>query len=463
MRDRKLTAFRGDYSAYHRQRIERDARTVKDVDTQAEQIAREKELIQRYRSHRKFSKQHEHEARLEKLEAERRDAPKAGRKLAIPTAALVGGTGPSRSGEIVVRVEDLAVGYLPGRGAMAPDGSPATEAKIVARAPFLAAQRGERIGIVGPNGAGKTTLLRTIAGDLPPLDGSITFGNAVQIGYLAQLRSAGIAGATVLDALMEAVPVTAGEARAYLARFLFRGDDAFKEIRMLSGGERSRLELALLGIQPSNLLLLDEPTNHLDIPAREAIEAFMAESPATLLVVSHDRRLLETVCEKLWVVGEGSAVAFDGGYREWRRAVADGWTVEAALEQEAARLRGGAAGPSVARSRVPTALRGLTGARRAHARRVRRQHGSPPPPPSKKSSGKKDKLSKEAYRRLKAAAEGELTRLGLRKSHLELAMGDPAVQGNFVEMRRVTSELADIDVALAAAEDAWLALEERAP
>ena len=226
-----------------------------------------------------------------------------------------------------MRVEDLAVGYLPGRGAMAADGSPATEARIVARAPFLAAQRGERIGIVGPNGAGKTTLLRTIAGDLPPLDGSITFGNAVQIGYLAQLRSAAIAGATVLDALMEAVPVTAGEARAYLARFLFRGDDAFKEVRMLSGGERSRLELALLGIQPSNLLLLDEPTNHLDIPAREAIEAFMAESPATLLVVSHDRRLLETVCEKLWVVGEGSAVAFDGGYREWRAAVANGWTV----------------------------------------------------------------------------------------------------------------------------------------
>ena len=192
---------------------------------------------------------------------------------------------------------------------MAPDGSPATDAKVVARAPFLAAQRGERIGIVGPNGAGKTTLLRTIAGDLPPLDGSITFGNAVQIGYLAQLRSAAIAGTTVLDALTEAMPVTAGEARAYLARFLFRGDDAFKEVRLLSGGERSRLELALLGIQPSNLLLLDEPTNHLDIPAREAIEAFMADSPATLLVVSHDRRLLETVCEKLWVVGTG---------RRWR-------------------------------------------------------------------------------------------------------------------------------------------------
>jgi ATP-binding cassette subfamily F protein 3 len=459
LRDRRLTAFRGDYSAYHRQRIERDARTVKDVETQAEAIAREKELVQRYRSHRKFSKMHEHEARLERLETERREAPKVRRKLAIATAGLVGG-GPSRSGEIVLRVEDLAVGYLPGRGAMAPDGSAATEAKIVARAPFLAAQRGERIGIVGPNGAGKTTLLRTIAGDLPPLDGTITFGNAVQIGYLAQLRSAAIAGATVLDALTEAVPVTAGEARGYLARFLFRGDDAFKEIRMLSGGERSRLELALLGIQSSNLLLLDEPTNHLDIPAREAIEAFMAESPATLLVVSHDRRLLETVCEELWVVGDAAAVAFDGGYREWRAAVAGGWTITGALEQEAARLRGNR---RPADRTLPATYGAAPNDRSARAPVRPSRTGSNPPRPSKKSGGKNEKLSKEAYRRGKAAAEGELTRLGLRKSHLELAIGDPAVQANFVEMRRVTSELADIDLALAAAEDAWLELEERAP
>ncbi len=264
LRDRRLTAFRGDYTAYHRQREERDARLSKDVETQAEAIAREQELVQRYRSHRKFSKMHEHEARLERLQADRREAPRSGRKLALKSAALVG-EGPSRSGEIAVRVEDLAVGYLPGRGAMAADGSPATEPRIVARAPFLAAQRGERIGIVGPNGAGKTTLLRTIAGDLPPLDGSVGFGNAVQIGYLAQLREAAIPGATVLDALLEAIPVTAGEARGYLARFLFRGDDVFKEVRSLSGGERSRLELALLGhpaIEPPPARRAHEPPRH---------------------------------------------------------------------------------------------------------------------------------------------------------------------------------------------------------
>jgi ATP-binding cassette subfamily F protein 3 len=466
LRDRRLTVFRGDYSAYHRQREERDARAAKDAGTQTEQIAREQELVQCYRSHRKFSKMHEHEARLERLQAERREAPRASRRLALPHSALAG-AGPARSGEIAVRVEDLAIGYLPGRGAVRPDGEPATEPQVVARIPFLAAQRGERIGIVGPNGAGKTTLLRTIAGDLQPLDGTLTFGHAVQIGYLAQLRGAAIAGTTVLDALLDTIPVTPGEARGYLARFLVRGDDAFKEVRSLSGGERSRLELALLGIQPSNLLLLDEPTNHLDIPAREAIEAFMRDSAATLLVVSHDRRLLETVCDRLWVAGEGAATAFDGGYREWRRAVASGWTVARGVVEGAKRYR---AGPVASLAPSPPAAAGSRG-------RAAGTASTAPSPPAGAGSrsarapvsavartGKRlGKLSKDAYRRQKVALDAELTRLGLRRNHLELAMGDPSVAANFVEMRRVTSELADVDTALAAAEDAWLQLDERAP
>jgi ATP-binding cassette, subfamily F, member 3 len=448
LRERRLTAFRGDYSAYRRQRDERDARATKEAATQAEQIERERELVQRYRSHRKFNKMHEHEARLERLQADRRDAPREGRKLALPQASLAG-TGPARSGEVVVRLEDAAVGYLPGRGAVDADGRPATEQRVVARVPFLAAQRGDRIGIVGPNGAGKTTLLRTIAGDLPPLDGTLTFGNAVQIGYLAQLRGAAIAGTTVLDALLDAIPLTPGEARSYLARFLFRGDDAFKEIRLLSGGERSRLELALLGIQPSNLLLLDEPTNHLDIAAREAIEAFMRESSATLLVVSHDRRLLETVCDRLWVVDDELAVGFDGGYRAWRAAVADGWTVGEAATRRTQR--------EVPAGRVAVAVSSSARSAHADAGPVR-----PAAAPTLRRA-RAPKLSKDAYRRQRVALDAELTRLGLRKNHLELAMQDPVVAANFVELRRVTSELADVGQALAAAEDAWLDLEERAP
>ena len=485
LRDRRLTAFRGDYAAYHLQRLERDARLDKDVSTQADQIAREQELVQRYRSHRKYAKVHEHEARLARLQEARIEAPKSSRKLRLPTAALVGGGGPSRSGEIVVRAEDLVVGYLPKfrREPSDPAGpveasSAVEEARsegpgasleplAIARVPFLAAQRGDRIGIVGPNGAGKTTLLRTIAGDLPPLAGELTIGMGVSIGYLAQLRGAAIAGETVLDALLAAIPITEGEARGYLARFLFRGDDAFKEVRTLSGGERSRLELALLGIMPANLLLLDEPTNHLDIPAREAIEAFMTESPATLLVVSHDRRLLETVCDRLWVVDDHLAAPFDGGYRAWRSAVADGWTVSGAIEAEAVRLRG--TGPGGAATKKGGVAPG-SAPRSGPAASPRAGNGvSPSLEPAARTSPKSaaqaklPKLSKDAYRRQRSLVDGELTRLGLRKNHLELALADPAVGANFVELRRITSELADVTAGLEAAEEAWLELEDRAP
>jgi ATP-binding cassette subfamily F protein 3 len=211
---------------------------------------------------------------------------------------------------------------------------------------------------------------------------------------------------------------------------------------------------------------MDEPTNHLDIPAREAIEGFMATSPATLLVVSHDRRLLETVCEKLWVVDAGAAVAFDGGYRAWRAAVSDGWTVAGALEVEAARLRGGSRGAvgRAAKARIDAVPSGRSG--RASAVAVAYSatgETAAGTASATRTRTRKEKLSKDAYRRQKATVEGELTRLHLRKNHLELAMGDPNVSGNYVEMRRVTSELADVEAALATAEDAWLELEERAP
>ena len=454
LRDRRITAFRGDYTAYHRQREERDARAAKDADSHEAQIARERELVQRYRSHRKFSKMHEHEARLERLLATEVEAPKSSRRLRLPQAALVGG-GPSRSGEIVVRADDLVVGYLPERGS---GGVPAR----VAVAPYLVARRGERIGIVGPNGAGKTTLLRTIAGDLPALDGGLTFGNGVQLGYLAQLRAAALPGATVLDALLEAVPITPGEGRAYLARFLFRGDDVFKEVRLLSGGERSRLELALLGITPANLLLLDEPTNHLDVVAREAIEAFLRDSPSTILVVSHDRRFLETICDRLWVVDGARVGAFDGGYRAWREAVAGGWTVADAVESERRRLHpetrrsnGPRAGTSPS-SPAPGGPADVGGAAVASASATTGRGRVA-------TATRGPRLSKDAYRRQREVVDAELTRLNLRKNHLELAMGDPAVQANFVELRRITSELADVETALATAEDAWLLLEERSP
>ena len=458
LRDRRLTPFRGSYSAYARQRAERDIRAVDEAEDRAGEIARERELVQLYRHQRKYSKMHEHEARLEALgplEKRRADA-----QLRLPTEALTGG-GPARSFETVVRADGLVVGY-----ATAPTGNGAavhtarTETPV-ARVPWLELSRGQRVGIVGPNGAGKTTLLRTIAGELAPLDGALDLGRNVQLTYLAQLRDVPIPGATVLDAVLDALPLTQGAARSHLARFLFRGDDVFKEVSALSGGERSRLELALLFLLPANFLLLDEPTNHLDIPAREALEAFMTDTDATLLVVSHDRRLLEKVCDSLWVVDDGLAVPFDGGYRAWRAAVADGWTVKAAAESEARRLHGGHAAPVGRKPGVAVAApdRKL-GARSGGGAAT---SGRPAAAAGDSTRQPVARLSKDAYRRRKLQLEEELASLTERKRGLESALQDPGVHGNFLELRRVSGELATVDRDLSEVEEAWLQMEEAAP
>jgi ATP-binding cassette subfamily F protein 3 len=481
LRDRRLTPFRGSYAAYARQREERDVRAAEQAEDRAGEIAREKELIQLYRHQRKHAKMHEHEARLEALEPLEKRRSDA--RLRLPTEALAGGS-PARSYESVVRADGLVVGYRAAPKAAPPKAAPPDSAPLratlardpappietpVASVPWLELRRGARVGIVGPNGAGKTTLLRTIAGDLQPLDGALDIGKNVQLTYLAQLREAPIPGATVLDALLAELPLTAAAARSHLARFLFRGDDVLREVSKLSGGERSRLELALLFLLPANLLLLDEPTNHLDIPAREALEAFMAGTDATLLIVSHDRRLLEKVCDSLWVVDDELAVPFDGGYRAWRAAVSDGWTAKAAAEREAARLHGGRARETGQRRQAGAVVNSNPKAAAKEAGRVQASPGSGHATPSASPAvssvprAHAPKLSKDAYRRRKAQVDEELGQLLARKALLESALQDPGVHGNFVELRRVTGDLAMVNEALAAAEEAWLELEEAAP
>ena len=433
LRGRRLVTFRGAYSAYLLQRESADARMRSMAGSTDIAIKREEELVQRYRSQRKHVKMHEHERRLEALRANQTEVPRVSAKLSLPGSGLMGAA-PARSAEIVVSVADVLCGYP------ANDGEAAVP---IARVGRLEARRGDRIGLVGPNGAGKSTLLRTIAGELRALEGFVRIGKNVMPGYLSQLRDRPFAGLNVLDALATVAPVTPGAARSYLARFLFRGDDVLKPVSELSGGERSRLELALLGVGAVNLLLLDEPTNHLDIAAREALEAFLRESAATLIVVSHDRRLLESTCDRLWVVEpsaskEPALVApFDRGYREWRAAVADGWTAARALDPGTA-----ASGASPAGS--PPAPKPA---------QVTRKAGPNGPP----------RLSKDAYRREHERIEADIDRLSQRKVALESALDDPGVQSNFVELRRMGSELAEIDGALNQAEDAWLTLEEQAP
>jgi ATP-binding cassette subfamily F protein 3 len=431
VRDHRVTRFRGGYSAYAQQREAADEGLVRDAAERTKQIAREKELIQTYRSHRKYAKMHEHERRLEAIapvETTKQRAPMA-------IAAAGAGRGPAES----LRLRGAIVGYR--EPARAP----------IATVRSLALRRGERIGIVGPNGAGKTTLLKTIAGILPAIEGEVTIAAGAVPGYLAQVRAAGLHGATVLEALRTAVPVEVAAARGHLARFLFRGSDVDKEVAVLSGGERSRLELAILGLLPANMLLLDEPTNHLDVDACESLERFLLDGERTLLLVSHDRRMLERICTALWVVDGGKVALFDGGYAAWRRAVAEGWSVASEDEALAARL-GESDDRRTTKHELTSRSVGSVAVGDASAsttRLSRAPSGSVPPV----------RLSKEQARRRRAAVESDLERHGLRKSQLELTLLDPAIAASYTEMAKVTSELADVTAALARAEEAWLELE----
>lgn len=176
--------------------------------------------------------------------------------------------------------------------------------------------RGDRIALVGPNGCGKTTLLKTLAGKIC-FEGKIDWGVGVDMGYFSQEIEFTTDG-TVLDEVYETYRAKLGVLRSVLARFLFRGDDVFKPVQVLSGGERNRLALAKLLLSEPNFLLLDEPTNHLDIYAREGLEKALLDFGGTILFVSHDRYFIDKLANKLWVMEKGTITEFVGSFSEYR-------------------------------------------------------------------------------------------------------------------------------------------------
>jgi ATP-binding cassette subfamily F protein 3 len=183
-------------------------------------------------------------------------------------------------------------------------------------------RRGECAALIGPNGSGKTTFLKILLGQMEPSQGNVRLGASLKIGYFAQAHDALTGDHTVMDELLKHKPMLPNEARSYLAPYLFRGDDAFKPVSGLSGGERARLALAILALEGSNFLLLDEPTNHLDIPAREALQEVVENFSGTVLLVSHDRYLIDRLATQIWEISGGKLITFKGSYREYilRRA-----------------------------------------------------------------------------------------------------------------------------------------------
>src|SRR4029077_12323931 len=191
--------------------------------------------------------------------------------------------------------------------------------------------RGDKVGIVGPNGGGKSTLLRTLLGELPPLAGKVEIGTGVRIGYFDQKLGTLDEELSLIDEIRSVRADLSPEViRQYLAKFRFFGDDPFRIVRGLSGGERSRLAMAKIMLFPRNVLVLDEPTNHLDIPARETLEDALGGYEGTLIVVSHDRYFLDRVCNRLLVIDGDRLETPVGSYTSWRRRVHESKRTEAA-------------------------------------------------------------------------------------------------------------------------------------
>ena len=215
-----------------------------------------------------------------------------------------------RGGDKVLRTEDLEIGYDDAQ-------------QPLFSVPDITLTRGECAALIGPNGAGKTTFLKTLLDDLPPYRGQANLGANLDIGYFAQAHQDLDPNKTVLEELRDIVGHgNQQELRGYLARYLFTGEEVFKPVNVLSGGERGRLALAKLALSDANLLLLDEPTNHLDIPSQEALQAVLSEYAGTILLVSHDRYLINALATQIWEIDvqEEGLEVFQGNYQEYQSA-----------------------------------------------------------------------------------------------------------------------------------------------
>jgi ATP-binding cassette, subfamily F, member 3 len=335
--------FAGSWHAWRREQAAREIALGKAIDKQQAEIARMERFVERFRY--KATKARQAQSRLKKLskieriEADPRDA----------AALEFNFKAPERSGRVIFELQDGRIevggdggGSADGRarravvGERSADGrarrdSEATQVGATAPVVLLEGaelwlERGEHVSLVGPNGAGKTTLIETLAGRRPLGAGKLSTGHNVTVGYLSQhaeeLGAGGPPGQSVVEAAARATGLTPGKARALLGRFLFSGEDADKPLEGLSGGERRRLSLAILmngTPRPPNVLILDEPTNHLDIESREALEDALGAFEGALLLVSHDRALLDAVGTRTVAIEDGSLRSFVGGWPEYVR------------------------------------------------------------------------------------------------------------------------------------------------
>nr|MBL8411031.1 ATP-binding cassette domain-containing protein [Dechloromonas sp.] len=319
----KLVRYGGNYSKFEDMRAEQMLLQQATLARQADKIAHLQSFINRFKA--KASKAKQAQSRVKALERMEKSAP-----VLADAEFSFEFQEPQNLPNPMLSMVDTVIGYPPPEEA--PEGTPPT---VIVRGINRSVMAGQRIGILGANGQGKSTLVKTIARDLKAISGEVTEGKGLNIGYFAQqeldvLRPQDTPLEHMVRLAKEAiaagrsnVPGREQELRNFLGNFNFGGDMVKQAVGTMSGGEKARLVLCMLVWQRPNLLLLDEPTNHLDLNTREALAVALNEFEGTVMLVSHDRALLRSVCDEFWLVSKGGVGPFDGDLEDYQRYLLD--------------------------------------------------------------------------------------------------------------------------------------------
>jgi ATP-binding cassette subfamily F protein 3 len=413
----RASNYTGNYSDYLVEREERREAQQRAYDNQQQLIAKTEEFIRRNLAGQKTKQAKSRRNMLERLE--RLDAVRPDRASGDFRLQAI-----ERTGNHVLTVNELSIGY---------------HDKLLAKDISFILRRGECLGIIGPNGSGKTTFLRTILNKLAPLGGEVRWGTKVQIGYYAQqLDDLDDRNEIIMELRRVAPPsATAGELRSFLAKFLFHGDDVYKHVRDLSGGEKGRLALAKLIYSRVNVLVLDEPTNHLDIPSREALEEALSAYEGTIVTISHDRYFLDRVATQILALdGLGGAEHYEGDYTEYHD-----WKLG---------LRGAA--PA-----APADLddENLVSVVAAPARVVQEPVVAKPAPAPKKPGIKVVKKKKPEPLRTPDLVETDIARAEARLNEISEQMGTPEVARDADRLIALNEEYQQTEVLLRSLYEEW--------
>lgn len=314
LEDTVLWEYKGNYTAYTKQREEQDARQKKLYEQQQAERAKLEDYVARNLVRASTTKMAQSRQKmLERLEP----VGKPRRRLKPPKIRLEFETEPVKD---VLTVENLTIAV----------GNGEKERVLLSGAEFNI-QRGDKVAIIGPNGSGKTTLLRALLSAQPPVTGRISWGRGVKRSYYDQGSDHLDQSLTVMDTMWKAYPrMYETPLRTALGAMGLTGEDAYRLVGQLSGGERARLKLAMICLAGSNVLVLDEPTNHLDLPSKEVLQQALSEYEGTLIIVSHDRYLLDRVPNRIFAIENGKLTQYKGGYGDYLKARAEQGSEKAA-------------------------------------------------------------------------------------------------------------------------------------